>query len=144
MSTPTLAPRVRFQTPAVCHKAQPKPTPLLPFQLPTDLYGYVHWYDPDPLYPADLSVTLSLQLTGAPNHYYGTSAGETNYITCDLYHHAPTNLWHLDLWIYGLRVPPEDFEFSPFPINTAVPIDTGLLRWDNPVATGWRESRFRF
>ena len=144
MSTPLLNPRVRFKTPAVCHKSLPPPSDVLPPALPPDVSGFCLWNDPDPLNPAYVSTTAVLHLVDPAGRYEGQSPEPTNFIRCILKYDTTFEVWDLQMWLHGLRVPPEDFEFYPFNIDPTKPFDTGLQSWYLPGNFLQRQARFRF
>jgi len=127
LSTPTLNPKIRYKTPAVCHKAG-EPIPIVPpGGYPPDLHGVAHWIDTDVLSPVDFSDTLTAHHNPPGGHYLGASPGTPNFFTFTLDLNPETNLWHMVLWLHGLRQPPEDHEFLPLAINLEHPFDTGLI-----------------
>jgi hypothetical protein len=139
MATPTLSPKVRYKTPAVCHKSCPPDPPIPDIGYPQDVSGFATWIDPDPLNPADLSATLhGIPLTPT-GPYVGNSPGSTDFFTFTLAQDPFTQLWIMTLIIHGQRIPPEDHIFQAFSIDLTVPFDTGLQYESDPINYELRE-----
>lgn len=126
MATPTLKKKERLKTPALCFKALPPPDKILPNSFPPDIRGYCRWLDLDPANPADVSTTVHLFAIDANGNYSGRSAEPENFILCNLNWNPIWDTWLLEMVLHGLRVPPEDFQFAPFQMDLAQPLDTGL------------------
>ncbi len=127
MATPTLNPKVRFKTPAVCHKSFAAPPDIPKGFLPPTLFGFASWRDPDPLAPADFSSVVNLRLLNPAGFYAGTGPGPIDFFTVRLLLNIPLQLWSAFLTLHGQRVPPETFIFPAFAIDPTKDFDTGLL-----------------
>jgi len=144
MSTPTLHPRVRFKTPAVCHKSTPPPPDILPGTFPPDVSGFCLWTDEVPGNEVHVSSTALLQLVDPAGKYEGQTPEETLFIRCTLQLIHSSNLWRLQMHMPNNPAAPPFFAFANFPVDLTVPFDTGLLNEDVGPIPGVRRARFRF
>jgi len=80
----------------------------------------------------------------AAGNYSGRSPEPTDFIVCNLNFNPITELWLLEMVLHGLRVPPEDFQFSPFVIDLAQPLDTGFQSLVTIPGIDFRECQVAF
>ncbi len=144
MATPSLAPRIRFKTPAICHKSFVGPPDLEPGDFPITLNGFAAWVDPDPLNPADFTSTLTIRRLGAGPIYRGKGPGKIDFFQMILLRSLLDGLWYGVLQLNGQRVPPEEYEFQPFAIDLTKPLDTGIRTEHPALPTELRQFQFTY
>ncbi len=144
MATPTLKPRIRFKTPALCHKSFLAPPDVPPGAVPPTVSGSAAWIDPDPLNPADFSATISGRLVNMPGIYLGQSPPGRDFFTFQFTLNPTTWLWEMILTLHGQRDPPEAHEFVQFAIDLTKSFDSGLRTEGPAEAVEFRQFRLRF
>ncbi len=144
MATPSNQQRVRFKTPALCHKSFKAPPEIQPGALPPSLNGWASWIDPDPLTPARFTSTLRARKASGPNLYVGVGPGDLDFFEIGIFQDPFSQLWNCILILHGQRDPPEEYNFAAITIDLTKPFDTGLLTEHPAQPSELRQLRMTF
>ncbi len=144
MATPTLKPRIRFKTPAICHKAFKAPVDIPPGAFPPSLNGFASWRDLDPLNPAEFTSTITLRKLHPAGFYGGQSPGAVDFFILRLILDIASQLWTAHLSLHGQRIPPETYVFAPFGIDPTKEFNTGMRTEDAGVQGELRQFQLQF
>ncbi len=142
MIAPARRVRQRLKTPAVCHKAQPPPVPIIPGALPHQLHGFIKWLDVDPGKTIDHATYIRLSKDPAGARYYGTSPPGFVRLSAELYQHPALKDWEITIFAWDPWRNPETYTWSHVKIDLQKPFDTALLQDLVVPAEDFRLARF--